>query len=164
MNIVFQEYQEKFSSQLASLLDAFQGYLAHNDPLKRIKFSTGYGERALKHMLTEVGDHSGVFYLAMDNETVVGFAAGIIEELPEFDQLGVVATKSGRLIGLYIDASYRGQGIGTALVRRVEEYFKTQGCGVMKTSAFAHNAPVRNLYQKIGFEEREIELIKSLSK
>ena len=163
MDIKFVDYQEEYRAQIEKLFESFQGYLVHIDPLKRLRVVEGYGESALNKTIKLVKDNEGVFYVALNGNTVIGFIAGIIEQLSEMDSVGVVSgTKPGRIVELYVDAQHRGHGTGTALMEKIADFFKSNSCDVMKVEVFAPNIPAHNLYKKLKFTERDIDLIKLL--
>lgn len=64
------------------------------------------------------------------------------------------ATRQTASIGISVDAQWRGQGIGTALMRRLLEW--AQSSAVLhriELEVYAHNATAIRLYQKFGFVE-----------
>lgn len=95
----------------------------------------------------------------------VGFAVGIIGDLAPFDRLTARVGRYGRLTELYVhpSARARGQGIARRLLARLDRYFARAGCDTVRTSVFAPNRVARRLYERLGYREREIELIRPLA-
>src|SRR5438067_832030 len=137
--ISIQNYEEKYAGQIEKLFEDFQGYLSFIDPLKRFKRYEDYGRIQLQEALQRVKDQDGVFYAALDGDTVAGFIVGVIQKHTIYGRPDVVVSKSGRVQDLYVEAGYRGKGIGSELMRRVEEYFRKQGCDAVNVSVFAPN-------------------------
>jgi ribosomal protein S18 acetylase RimI-like enzyme len=47
-------------------------------------------------------------------------------------------------------------------MQQIEAYFAAQGCDTVKVEVFAPNLPARRLYEKFGYEWRDIDTIKRL--
>ncbi|MEM0096534.1 MAG: GNAT family N-acetyltransferase [Candidatus Bathyarchaeia archaeon] len=56
-------------------------------------------------------------------------------------------------IGIAVKKGFRSIGIGTAMMKTLEEYARKMGLNVLTLSVFANNQPAINLYRKIGFVE-----------
>ncbi|MGQ9539122.1 MAG: GNAT family N-acetyltransferase [Candidatus Bathycorpusculaceae bacterium] len=56
-------------------------------------------------------------------------------------------------IGIAIKKGFRGAGIGTEMMKTLEEQAKKVGLKVMVLSVFANNQHAINLYRKVGFAE-----------
>ena len=52
---------------------------------------------------------------------------------------------------LGVDPDYRRQGIGTALMKRVESKLAALGCPKLNLQIRAHNAEVQAFYEKLGY-------------
>lgn len=90
-----------------------------------------------------------------DRETpsdVVGFAAGGPSETAG------VATLSA----IYVDPDHWGEGVGTALLARIEEFCRDEGCEALEIRVLAENRVGRSFYRSRGYEAvetREAELL-----
>ena len=60
------------------------------------------------------------------------------------------------LAALYVHASFRGQGIGTALVRRCED--EARSAGADRIYLYTERARARELYRRLGWAVRSSEL------
>jgi len=160
MDVTIREYQEEDRERLAELFDDFQDYLVSLDPLQRLRHLPGYGEEVLAKTLDEVQEKQGVFSVALDGNTVVAFVVGILQKRK--NRRDVIDSLGGRITELYVDAAYRSRGIGTLLMHHVEAYFRMKGCDVAQVEVFAPNAPARHLYEKFGYEYRDIDTMKNL--
>ncbi|CAN5194190.1 hypothetical protein BH09PAT1_BH09PAT1_3110 [soil metagenome] len=160
LNII--EYNKKYHDQMVSLLEEFYQYLIHIDPIKRLRILPGYGDAELKKVLNQIAEQEGIFYLAVAGSEIAGFiTATIYRQTPE-DQLGVIPSSVGRVTNLYISPFHRQKGLGTTLIKKTEEYVKSKGCDVMKIEVFAPNEAAQSLYQKLGYQPRDIDQIKTL--
>ena len=54
---------------------------------------------------------------------------------------------------LVVDPDYQGQGVGTALTKRVSEYLKEQGARVLVVWTLEADKPACHVYEKLGFKE-----------
>lgn len=69
----------------------------------------------------------------------------------------------GWIYSLAVDAAYRRQGIGAALVRQMETLLRKRGCLKLNLQARASNAQVIAFYEELGFEiEQNISMGKRL--
>ena len=76
-------------------------------------------------------------FLAFDNEKLIGGAIGFIEYNWYFLDL------------LYIDKEYRGQDIGTKLIREIEKFAKEENLTGVRMETW--NFQARGFYEKNGY-------------
>jgi ribosomal protein S18 acetylase RimI-like enzyme len=55
-------------------------------------------------------------------------------------------------LGICVCDSYKGQGIGTSLMRYVEQYCRKQGKGGILLTTHRDNEKAQGLYRKVGYE------------
>jgi ribosomal protein S18 acetylase RimI-like enzyme len=156
------EYHEEHREQVIKLFEDFQDYLISIDPIKRLCRMPGFGENKLKQTLDEVKEYNGKFYLAMTDSVVIGLIAGLIKDQSPEDLLSATQARRGRVTELFIDEKYRGQGLGKKLMSTMEEYFRDQGCKFAWVEVFVPNIRAHGLYNKLGFNDRDIDMIKEL--
>lgn len=159
-SIDLRRYQPGDAAQVAALFDEFQDYLVALDPLKRLRCLPGYGAHALHHTLADVAQNDGVFFVAVDNATVVGFAAGTITHPSASELLGLIPTVRGRITELFVRTDYRGQGIGTRLLQTTEADLIEHSCTVIRIEVFVPNLAAHQLYQKLGYHDMDIDMTK----
>jgi len=58
---------------------------------------------------------------------------------------------------LYVRAKYRGQGLGSALINKVIEYAKNNGCSKLRWQVSNWNYEAINFYESIGAEINPVE-------
>ena len=148
---------------LVKFLEELQDHIIEIDPLKRFVRLPGYGERYANELIEQVNTQNGVIYLAEDKNIPVGGIIGIIEELTEKDLLECVPSKMGTILQLIITKGYRGRNIGSLLINKMEEYFHAQKCDVIYVGILEPNKRARDFYQKKGYENRIIEMMKKIS-
>jgi ribosomal protein S18 acetylase RimI-like enzyme len=63
---------------------------------------------------------------------------------------------------LVVSAAYRGQGIGSNLVRSMEDFARARGFRRAGIGVLVGNDRVHALYKRLGFRDYAIELMKEL--
>ena len=160
MPLMLRDYQDGDRARATALFDDFQAYLVSLDPLQRLRHLPGCGAQMLDATLKEVREQRGIFVVALDANMIVGFVAGILQERK--DRLDVIDSLGGRVTELYVDAAFRGQGVGTQLMQHIEDCFRTSGCDVIQVEVFVSNLPARRLYERFGYAHRDIDTMKKL--
>jgi ribosomal protein S18 acetylase RimI-like enzyme len=160
--IDIQPYVEAYQSQVAALLDDFQDYFLPMDPLGRLTRPDGYGEEYLRRMLEEHSEHNGTMLLALSNEHVVGFGAAIVQSRLEDDWFGSTPAIMGRITELFVTVPHRDQGVGTALMAKLEAELKSRGCEYVWVEVFSPNAAAHRFYERLGYGDRDVQMIKKV--
>lgn len=99
-----------------------------------------------------IGREDAIMFLAIDDGEVVGFTqGGPSEDGPADAAVGAI----------YVLPEYWGEELGTELLERLFDIFRTDGCESVWLIVMADNAVGRSFYDKHGFEvheERTVEL------
>jgi GNAT superfamily N-acetyltransferase len=144
-------------------MEGLQDYIVSVDTWKQTRRASGYGEAYTAWLLDLVAPHNGIIYLAeVENGVVVGCAAGILRMREPHDTLGETEYKTGRVQELYVDAAYRGLGVGKALMAETEKYFRSKGCGVAAVEVYEPNKTAHEFYRACGYREHDFNLMKRL--
>ena len=149
------DYAIEDKDALISALYQFQTYLAELDPLKRVQCWPGYGEAYTKDLLEKVGKHNGKIFIVEEGGKMIGFASGIIEEMPEQEKLAHIPVISGYILDVYVESEYRGTGIGKQLMEEMEKYFKEKKCTMVSFRVFKPNESAHEFYKTLGYEDRD---------
>ncbi len=93
-----------------------------------------------------------------------GDAVGFIEITLRNAVDGCLGGPVGYIEGIYLIPSWRGLGLGPAMVDAVAEWFRAQGCRAMATDAEIDNEDAQQFWNELGFEEtyRIVQYRKSL--
>ena len=91
-----------------------------------------------------------------------GFVSGFVQEYDERDRLDYSCPKKGMVAELIVDKNCRANGIGTELLKHIENYFKSIDCEFVQIDVFAYNEPAKKFYYKNGYEDRMITVFKKL--
>jgi GNAT superfamily N-acetyltransferase len=98
-----------------------------------------------------------IAFVAEDQGQILGYIVGEIK-YKEYR----VLDKQGSIDEFFVTASARGKGAGTQLLEELVEEFKSQGCNVLRVSAYALNTKTLDFYRKFGFFDTAIVLNKKL--
>ncbi len=157
------QYYPKDRLELESLMIGLQQYIADIDPLKRNRSSsdfdcTGYFD----YLLSQIENENGSIFVAEDEGIPVGFVAGTVQPDSKSESLGHYPTKEGQVVELIVSEKQRGKQIGKALMEKVETYLKSVGCDSVRVGCFAPNRGAHAFYEKCGYSDRYIEMLKVL--
>jgi len=87
-----------------------------------------------------------VTFVAEEAGQLVGLATGVARHQDGPDH-------SPMLIGMFVDSTQRGRGVGAALVERVTEWARTLAAPHLYLWATSTNRPAIALYEKCGFSQ-----------
>ncbi|MEW6732854.1 MAG: GNAT family N-acetyltransferase [Acidobacteriota bacterium] len=157
MNII-REYRNEDAQQVERCLIELQDYERQID--SHLIDGKTIAKKYLEHMFSRCLETNGkVFVVDVDN-SVVGFVSiwakvksrAIEEQQYEYAYIS----------DLVVLADYRGRGLGRALLQKAEDYAVLQGARLLRIAVLAKNHTAKELYHNFGFQDRLIELSKSL--
>jgi len=100
-------------------------------------------------------DDKVVVTLASVGERVVGYAYGELEGLDWIDLIG----EHGRVHDLFVDESFRGRGIGEALMRETVTRLVDLGASRILLDTAWSNEAARRVFARIGYRPTVIEMM-----
>jgi len=100
---------------------------------------------------------SGIFLVAEDQDKIVGFAWGKI-----YKRKNHALSRLGYIYEAFVDAKFRGKGIGKLLLAGLVKEFKKRKCDHIITHTDWENKPAQKLYTSFGMNETTIELWKKI--
>ncbi|MBE5736257.1 MAG: GNAT family N-acetyltransferase [Clostridiales bacterium] len=130
---------ELFELEIAN----FDKYLIKDWPLSNE--GKTYFENAIKESFVAVAE--------IDNK-IVGYLLGEETDIPYYN------FKIAELCNMCIDGNYRKQGIGNALYKEFESYFRMKGISHFVVTASFKNESAKAFYKKMGFEEANSTFVK----
>ena len=160
MNIV--EYTDKYLEDVKDLLVELEEYIVSIDQDHLDQVHPEYREKMAVLDLEEVKNNHGRCYLAIENDKAIGLIMGILVSFQPFDFLDYICPKEGRITELIVSKKVRSKGIGNALMKKMEDYFKSLGCEYILVDVFAYNEPAISFYHKNGYHSRMITKIKKI--
>ncbi len=75
----------------------------------------------------------------------------------------VTGNRHAHIFLLYVLPEYRRRGIGTALMKYVENWAIQRGDRQLGLQVFQSNQPALNLYHQLGYQTQSLWMVKSLS-
>lgn len=156
------EFEEKYRNQVTHLLVELQSYLAEIDDEKVQIVNAEFRNNYLDYVLDTVKFDNGKIYLAVENNEPIGLIAGTIEQKDREDELCTNLPVRGVVTELVVSQNNRGKGVGKELFSTMETYFKIMNCEFVSVNVFALNKTAISFYQRLGYKERNIEMIRKL--
>lgn len=154
-------YSSKYDEQIKDLLVELQEYIANIDKEKYNILTDDYREKYFEKIMNEVNKYEGKIILAIKNKEVIGIIIGVINNEKE-KTYDFSAPKRGRVTELVVSKKYHQIGVGQQLLNKMESHFKEIGCKAVLLNVFACNENAKKLYDKNGYFNRNIEMIKKL--
>ncbi len=156
------EYDEKYLEDVKDLLVELEEYILSIDKDNLDQMHPDYRDKMALNDLKKVKENNGICYLAIDGSKVVGLIMGIVTSYDEFDYLDYKCPKRGEVIELIISKKVRSNGIGSKLIKKMEDYFRSINCEYVVIDVFAYNDAAINFYKKQGYHTRGLLDIKKL--
>ena len=98
-------------------------------------------------------------FLFKENDKIVGLIVGLIsDEVFEYD---FHAPKRGRITELIVTKACRTNGYGKALLIKMENFFKEQGCKNIILEVFGYNEHAIAFYERNGYHTRLLDVTKN---
>jgi ribosomal protein S18 acetylase RimI-like enzyme len=111
-----------------------------------------------EHILSVYAEDENQILVAEDDGKIVGFI-----KIVTLVRHPLVSDIRCSLIGnMYVLPEFRRMGVASTLMDRVFEYVKSKGVTHVRLNVRAGNAPAYNLYEKMGFEDYSIIMMKQL--
>ena len=108
-----------------------------------------------------VGRSHGDQYMTFVAEDGFGQMVGAIIGSVEHDQWDVL-TPVGLVEDWFVTVEHRGTGIGSTLYRKLEEWFRSNGCRQVRSDTWIANQLSRDVHAALGFVEYGVDLRKRL--
>ena len=148
--------------QVKDLLVDLQKFIIEIDKYNLNILSNDYREKYFEYMINDCKENQGKVFVAIENNNVVGMIAGFIEKYEKRDKLDYLCPKKGLIAELIVSKKARSSGIGTQLLKTMENYFKSIKCEYCQIDVFAYNEGARKFYYKNGYEDRMITVFKKI--
>jgi len=143
------EYNSEDRIWLEKSFEVFQDGLVANDPDGILRRLDGYGKEYTAHTLDRVAKESGVFFIAEDDGTRVGFIVGVVQEQSELDKLESHGDRYGEVLELFVSEEYRGKGVADLLMAKMETFFKEKNCPFVYIGVLDSNKRAKNSMKNV---------------
>lgn len=153
------KYDKIYDEDIKNLLVELQEYIVSIDKEGYNILTEEYRDKYFCKVMDEIKSCNGKMLLYKEGDKVVGLVIGLVnndeEETYEFK-----APKRGRISELVVSKTVRSKGIGTILLKAMEEYLKSVGCKDILIGVFAYNEKAINFYEKNGYHMRMVDMTK----
>ncbi len=160
MNII--EYEDKYLEDVRDLLVELEEYIISIDMDHLDHLHPEYRDKMALVDLKDVKENNGKCYLAVSDNKIVGLIMGTISQYNEYDYLDYKCPKRGVITELVVTSKIRSNGVGQALISKMEEYFKLMKCEYILVDVFGYNDMALKFYFKQGYHPRMLTTIKKL--
>lgn len=157
------EYEEKYLEDIKNLLVELEEYLVKIDEDNLDRLHPDYREKMALKDLQDCQENNGKCYLYVEGDKVLGLIMGAIFPYDELDYLDYTCPKRGTITELVVTNKTRNQGIGQALINKIEGYFHDLGCNYVNVDVFAYNEIAQKFYTKKGYHTRMYTMIKEVT-
>lgn len=106
--------------------------------------------------LAELRKSNGIFVIAEDNEDIVGFGQGIVEQS--------YGGKMGLLDKIYLNKNSRGKGFGTKIAQHLMQEMKKQNIDFFEWRCYNSNKNSINLAEKLGMKSFSMRFRKNIKR
>ena len=100
--------------------------------------------------------------VAEDDDQIIGFVFAYLREVPGEVLNRWAASKVAQIELLVVDSSYRGRGIGKALLNRLLEILREESVDMVLLHCPSEAIEAKHLYDELGFEVRAYDMRKRL--
>lgn len=160
--ITIRPYKSTDYKILKSFMENLQDYLAGIDPMKSIIKPRKYGDVYTKDLLRQIKENNGIIYFAKYKNKPVACIAGTYKKPSKVEKLSNDIVMEGTVLDLYVEPEYRNKKIGRLLIKKLEEYFKKEGCTLSVVAVFYPNKNAHGFYKKGGYDERMYYMVKKI--
>ena len=117
-----------------------------------------YNDDELRAIIAD--DNAPIFVAVDDAENVLGYAFCIYQEVK--DNASLCDRKTVYIDDLCVDATLRGQHIGTALYEHVLATSKQAGCQAVTLNVWCLNEGAMRFYEKLGMKPLKVVMEETL--
>lgn len=153
MNIVQINYEE-VKNKFDVLVELHYENACLSFPNKEVPIS--YAEERIKQILQYIQDEKAFVFVAKENEVIIGFAWCYPRKFFDEDRIFVNS--------LIVKEEYRNKQIGKNLLEEIEKFAIQKKYTAVDLTVAAFNENGRRFYEKNGFEEERIQLVKKVGK
>ncbi|MBE5746428.1 MAG: GNAT family N-acetyltransferase [Clostridiales bacterium] len=156
------EYTNEYTEEIKDMLVGLQNHIAKIDDFKLNIMTNEYREEYFKFAYKMNIESGGKFFIAKENDEVLGFIACSITEYEDIAKVSYKCPKKGVITELFVKETARRKGVANALILKAEEYLKSINCEFVELDVFANNKNAYKLYKRNNFNERVISMLKKL--
>ncbi len=152
------EIREIELCQLDLLTDCFNYFEDYYAALgeHRLSRSPQFGHDFAKALVQRLGQQKGKIYAVFQQEKIVGFIVGIIQNQTADEEVAEGPVKYGKILELFVEPNFRRRQLGLKLFRALEEFFAVQNCTELILEMHPDNMEAEKFYTALGFGTKNI--------
>lgn len=119
--------------------------------IEQKNFPTPWPKASFKHILRGA---SGMFFVAVAGGDILGYLVANVES--DINLSRFQTRREGHLLKIAVREGVRREGIGTSLMKILENDLAEEGIESVKLEVRVQNEGAREFYQTRGYEEKEL--------
>lgn len=137
----------------------FEATSHHAAPITGLLLQMGYPDEveSVTKRIEENQREGYKIFIAEANHKTTGFIA--VHTYTQLHVSGLV----GRIMTFCVDETLQGQGIGTQLLKRAEEFLKEQRCVKIELNCNNRRTEAHQFYSKNGYQQTSLHFVKKLT-
>lgn len=155
--MLIREYKGQDEKDLLQLIVYLQDYMKSKEP-EILDSGENIGEEFLRNLVSETKGSMGKIYVAEEENEVVGFVSGRVEQ--STDEIELIEKKVFYISNLVVLPKFQKHGIGKALLAKVEDYAKSLNLKLIQINVLVKNEIAYKTYKNAGFRDYEMVLLK----
>jgi len=161
---MIRRYEPRDAQQVTALVAELQEYERALES-DRVAGDT-MAECYVADLLRQCAEKQGALFVMLGDDAdarereIAGFVCVWLEREPETYTSTLV--QYAYVSDLVVREPHRGRGVGQCLLARAEAHAREVGARVLRVNVLAANGTARQSYQRAGFREYELELLKAL--
>ncbi|SIS75196.1 Ribosomal protein S18 acetylase RimI [Zobellia uliginosa] len=132
------------SSELSLVVNLFDKYRVFYEQASDLQLARDFIQSRLEH-------NESVIFVALSDKDGETIPLGFTQLYPKYSS--VRAVKNWILNDLFVEANYRKQGIGEALIKTAMEFAQSRGAKFVELSTAVDNFTAQGLYESLGFKK-----------
>lgn len=162
MEVIIRLYEERDFDAVRDGICDLQEFERAYAPLTR-RPGKDIADSYLVDLLQKLKEKQGALFVAENAGRVIGFVACYIEREDSITKTDI-SNVHGYISDAWVEESSREKGIFRTLNEEVEKYFKQfPEVQLIRLYVLADNHTARNAYEKTGYQQEELLLMKRLS-
>lgn len=162
MKILIRKFKKSDWEDFKKLTKENHEYIVSLDENKLLHVGKNYSNYFSRKYLDDSKKSNGTVAVAIIDKKIVGCGVALTIKSTKEEKEKFRNIKVGRISNLVVSKNYRGKGIGKRIFKYLEKYLKSQNCKFIKLGVFAPNKTARNMYDKLGYTENSVHLIKKI--
>ncbi|HLY83502.1 MAG TPA: GNAT family N-acetyltransferase [Acidimicrobiales bacterium] len=138
------------AADLPRLAELWRDARAELGPMRGGQLLLAHGGRVEpveKSLLADLDDPERGLWVGTIDETVIGYAAGRVEDLDDRTRLGVITE-------LFVEPDARAVGVGEAMMATMLVWFADRRCEGVDAVALPGHRATKNFFEDFGFTAR----------